>query len=75
MKLTRSQSTTPRLGDEADKASVVHFKDAILPASDDETDLEGLHTKLKASFYAELSVILKEKYCLLPATCHNELIL
>ena len=43
--LARSQSTTPRFGEEADKSSVIHFKDAILPASDDENDLQALESK------------------------------
>lgn len=45
----RSQSGTPRQGDETEKAPVVHFKDAILPASDDESEAAGLHDKLQAS--------------------------
>ena len=48
----RSQSTTPRQGDEADKASVIHFKDAILPASEEEEDnLTGIQEKLKVIFW------------------------
>ncbi len=46
--LLRSQSTTPRQGDEAEKASVIHFKDAILPASEEEEDnLADIQEKLK----------------------------
>ena len=46
--LFRSQSTTPRQGDEAEKASVIHFKDAILPASEeDEDNLADIQEKLK----------------------------